>query len=151
MGKRPSHFLSFLPVLLIFLIISSSSVSAHRGRTDSRGGHIDHSTGEYHYHHGHSAHQHTDLDGDGNPDCPYNFDDQTGTHSGSSSSTSSSLDPSGASSSDPSADDSFLSNLPTVVNLILVLLIPVSAAAILSFVLAIIITLVDKVKKRTKR
>lgn len=151
MGKRPAHFLSFLPALLVFLIISSSSVSAHRGRTDSRGGHIDHSTGEYHYHHGHSAHQHVDLDGDGNPDCPYNFDDQTGVHSGSSSSSSSSQNSSSASSSNPPTDDSFLSNLPTVVSLILVLLIPFSVAAILSFVLAIIVTLVDKIKSRTKR
>lgn len=79
---------SLLICCIVFLF--SSSVSAHRGRTDSSGGHIDHSTGEYHYHHGHSAHQHTDLDGDGNPDCPYNFDDQTGTTSGSSSNGSSS-------------------------------------------------------------
>lgn len=50
---------------------------AHSGRTDSRGGHTNHSTGEYHYHHGYSAHDHYDMDGDGVKDCPYNFDDQT--------------------------------------------------------------------------
>jgi hypothetical protein len=53
-------------------------VSAHPGRTDSDGGHTNHSTGEYHYHHGYSAHKHRDLDGDGDLDCPYLFDDKTG-------------------------------------------------------------------------
>ena len=52
-------------------------VFAHSGRTDSNGGHTDHSTGEYHYHHGYPAHQHSDLDGDGDLDCPYNFVDKT--------------------------------------------------------------------------
>lgn len=52
-------------------------VSAHPGGTDSDGGHIDHSTGEYHYHHGYSAHQHYDMDGNGDWDCPYLFDDKT--------------------------------------------------------------------------
>lgn len=61
-------------------------VSAHPGKTDSSGGHYDHSTGEYHYHHGYSAHSHYDVDGDGVMDCPYNFDDQTGINSGSPSS-----------------------------------------------------------------
>lgn len=50
---------------------------AHSGKTDSNGGHYDHSTGEYHYHHGYSAHQHYDIDGDGYRDCPYNFEDKT--------------------------------------------------------------------------
>jgi hypothetical protein len=53
-------------------------VSAHPGRTDSNGGHFDHGSGGYHYHHGYSAHQHSDMDGDGNLDCPYSFDDKTG-------------------------------------------------------------------------
>lgn len=48
---------------------------AHSGRTDSSGGHWNHSTGEYHYHHGYSAHQHYDIDGDGVADCPYDFVD----------------------------------------------------------------------------
>ena len=51
--------------------------SAHSGRTDGSGGHINHSTGKYHYHHGYSAHDHYDMDGDGRKDCPYDFDDQT--------------------------------------------------------------------------
>ena len=53
-------------------------VSAHPGGTDSDGGHTDHDTGEYHYHHGYPAHQHRDMDGDGDLDCPYSFDDKTG-------------------------------------------------------------------------
>lgn len=48
-------------------------VTAHPGRTDSRGGHYDRSTGEYHYHHGESAHDHYDIDGDGTIDCPRGF------------------------------------------------------------------------------
>jgi hypothetical protein len=59
-------------------------VTAHPGRTDSRGGHYDRSTGEYHYHHGYSAHQHYDIDGDGKKDCPYDFDDKTNHSSNSS-------------------------------------------------------------------
>lgn len=47
----------------------------HQGRTDSNGGHYNHSTGEYHYHHGYSAHDHYDIDGDGDVDCPYTFKD----------------------------------------------------------------------------
>lgn len=41
------------------------SAAAHSGGTDSKGGHRDHSTGEYHYHHGKPAHQHK------NGVCPY--------------------------------------------------------------------------------
>ena len=48
-------------------------VSAHSGRTDSSGGHYNHSTGDYHYHHGSSAHDHYDIDGDGTIDCPKSF------------------------------------------------------------------------------
>lgn len=53
-----------------------TSAYAHSGRTDSSGGHYNHSTGEYHYHHGYPAHQHTDGV------CPYDFDDKTGENSG---------------------------------------------------------------------
>ena len=68
-----------LRIFSAFIIASAliGSVSAHPGRTDSKGGHTDHSTGEYHYHHGYSAHDHYDMDGDGDEDCPYDFDDQT--------------------------------------------------------------------------
>ncbi len=45
MGK----FKSFI-ILLVMVTLSSTSVYAHSGRTDSRGGHTNHSTGRYHYH-----------------------------------------------------------------------------------------------------
>lgn len=70
-------------ILVVCLLMLLSPASAHSGGTDSKGGHYDHSTGEYHYHHGHPAHQHD------NGECPYNFDDQTGKKSGSSSKDSS--------------------------------------------------------------
>lgn len=68
------------PVLLILTLVLC--VSAHSGRTDGRGGHIDNGTGEYHYHHGYSAHNHYDMDGDGDIDCPYDFNGKTGVSSG---------------------------------------------------------------------
>lgn len=47
------------------LLLFPASVFAHAGRTDNQGGHVDHSTGEYHFHHGRPAHQHLhDI-------CPY--------------------------------------------------------------------------------
>ena len=62
----------FKPLIAIALFLSLSiAAHAHPGRTDSSGGHTDHSTGEYHYHHGYPAHQHSDTDGDGILDCPY--------------------------------------------------------------------------------
>lgn len=67
-----------LIVLAVLLLSLSVVVFAHPGRTDSNGGHTDQDTGEYHYHHGYSAHQHSDLDDDGDLDCPYEFDDKTG-------------------------------------------------------------------------
>ena len=67
-----------LLIAIALCLCLSVVASAHPGRTDSSGGHTDHSTGEYHYHHGYSAHQHSDMDGDGNLDCPYSFDDKTG-------------------------------------------------------------------------
>lgn len=77
MAKR---ILSILAILLVL----STSVAAHPGRTDANGGHTNRSTGEYHYHHGYPEHQHT------NGICPYDFDDKTGQNSGSSSSKNSS-------------------------------------------------------------
>lgn len=78
----------FCLILILFLVfLIPLTVFAHPGRTDGSGGHTNNSTGEYHYHHGYGAHQHTDMDGDGVPDCPYDFDDQTGSRSGSSSQT----------------------------------------------------------------
>lgn len=49
----------------LFISFSLTTIYAHRGRTDSSGGHYNRSTGEYHYHHGYSAHQHP------NGICPY--------------------------------------------------------------------------------
>ena len=67
-----------LLIAFVLCLCLSVIVFAHPGGTDSTGGHTDRSTGEYHYHHGYSAHQHSDMDGDGNLDCPYSFDDKTG-------------------------------------------------------------------------
>lgn len=75
--KRIPRLLTVLLLLLCFPVV----VKAHPGKTDSRGGHTNHSTGEYHYHHGYSAHDHYDMDGDGNVDCPYDFKDKTSSSS----------------------------------------------------------------------
>lgn len=85
--KRRMLFASLAALLAVLLALP---VLAHPGRTDSKGGHYDHSSGTYHYHHGYPAHQHRDLDGDGKPDCPYDFDDKTNHSSGRSSGSSSS-------------------------------------------------------------
>lgn len=52
-------------VALFVSVVLLATSSAHPGRTDSAGGHTNHSTGEYHYHHGEPAHQHP------NGECPY--------------------------------------------------------------------------------
>lgn len=73
--------LQIYPVLFALLVVFlAMPAQAHPGRTDSSGGHWNRSTGEYHYHHGYSAHQHP------NGQCKYDFDDKTGSTSGSSSS-----------------------------------------------------------------
>ena len=51
--------------VLLFITLATLTTYAHSGGTDYKGGHYDHSTGEYHYHHGHPAH---DLI---NGECPY--------------------------------------------------------------------------------
>ena len=68
-------FATFVIVALTFFPLTL--VSAHPGHTDSKGGHTDSDTGDYHYHHGYEAHAHFDMDGNGTTDCPYDFDDQT--------------------------------------------------------------------------
>ena len=70
---------NIIAISVVVLIAASMplGVKAHPGRTDSKGGHTNRSTGEYHYHHGYSAHDHYDMDGDGDIDCPYDFDDNT--------------------------------------------------------------------------
>lgn len=64
-------------LVALCILLLTINVYAHSGRTDSSGGHYNHSTGEYHYHHGYSAHDHYDMNGDGIIDCPYDFDDKT--------------------------------------------------------------------------
>lgn len=76
-----NRFIQILVCVLCICALFSISSSAHSGKTDASGGHIDHSTGEYHYHHGYPAHQHTDGV------CPYDFDDKTSHNSGSSGSS----------------------------------------------------------------
>lgn len=75
-----------LSIVLVSLLLLNFFVSAHSGKTDSNGGHYDHSTGEYHYHHGYPAHNHYDMDGDGRKDCPYGFNDKTNSNSNTSTS-----------------------------------------------------------------
>ena len=77
-----NRYLRLIPLLaLLILLPACLRASAHPGRTDANGGHYDRSTGEYHYHHGYPAHQHE------NGSCPYDYDDKTGSRSGSSSGT----------------------------------------------------------------
>ena len=52
-------------LFFLILLLFSFNIYAHPGRTDSVGGHTNHSTGEYHYHHGYPEHQHL------NGVCPY--------------------------------------------------------------------------------
>jgi len=56
--------LFILLICSLFLTFPTVTV-AHSGRTDSKGGHYNHATGDYHYHHGYPAHEHT------NGNCPY--------------------------------------------------------------------------------
>lgn len=74
--------IKFVICVALCSLLLTIPIHAHSGRTDSKGGHYNHSTGDYHYHHGYSAHDHYDMNGDGKADCPY-------TYSGSSSSSSS--------------------------------------------------------------
>ena len=65
------RFLTAIVCFALCATIAVVCVEAHPGRTDSNGGHYNHSTGEYHYHHGKPEHDHYDMDGDGDIDCPY--------------------------------------------------------------------------------
>lgn len=62
--KEVQHMRRFVSLLFVFLALTLPAL-AHPGRTDSKGGHKNSSTGEYHYHHGEPAHQHV------NGFCPY--------------------------------------------------------------------------------
>ena len=76
-----------LTIVITVMVIMALCVPvlsyAHSGGTDSKGGHTDHSTGEYHYHHGYPAHQHT------GGRCPYDYDNNTKYNSSGSSKTNS--------------------------------------------------------------
>lgn len=75
------QIVSLLLCLLVIAALTTPALS-HSGRTDSDGGHWNHSTGEYHYHHGYPAHQHT------GGVCPYDYEDKAGQNSESSSNNS---------------------------------------------------------------
>ena len=70
--------------ILCCILIITTFAYAHSGRTDSKGGHYNRSTGEYHYHHGYPAHTVCGVN------CPYNNIDATN-HSSSSSTKTSNL------------------------------------------------------------
>ena len=72
----------YLTFCILLLFLCCQPANAHKGGTDSSGGHYDSSSGEYHYHHGYSAHSHYDMDGDGDIDCPYDFKDNTQENTG---------------------------------------------------------------------
>lgn len=78
-----NKFSKIVCVALVVIMLFAISVTcyAHKGNTDSKGGHYDSSTGAYHYHHGYPAHQHT------GGVCPYDYDDKTSSNSGYSSSS----------------------------------------------------------------
>lgn len=105
--------LSAISVFVLLVLVFTSmtlSVEAHPGRTDSNGGHTDHSTGEYHYHHGYSAHDHYDMDGDGVIDCPYDFDDQTDHNNSGAASTLPTTEPTSTPTEAPSNENESKSN-----------------------------------------
>ena len=54
-----------LHFILCCILIITTFAYAHSGRTDSKGGHYNRSTGEYHYHHGKPAHEICGVN------CPY--------------------------------------------------------------------------------
>ena len=57
-----------LSMIMCITVLFFSSVCAHPGRTDSKGGHYDHSTGEYHLHTGEHAGKNSSGSGDSNND-----------------------------------------------------------------------------------
>lgn len=65
MPHRGDNEMKRIIAVLLVLLTFAAPVFAHSGRTDSKGGHYNRSTGKYHYHHGYPAHQHT------NGVCPY--------------------------------------------------------------------------------
>ncbi len=77
--KYKKYLLLLLSAVLFLSFVLS--VSAHPGRTDSKGGHYNRKTGEYHYHNGSSAGKNTGGDSDSysyshfeGPTADYNSD-----------------------------------------------------------------------------
>lgn len=81
------------PILFCIFLVTISF--AHSGKTDSKGGHYDRSTGEYHYHHGYPAHKVCGVN------CSYNNVDKTN-HSSTSSISSKTTSTSSISNTDKS-------------------------------------------------
>ena len=75
--KTLIRMIATIALITLAVVFIAVHVFAHPGRTDSYGGHTNHSTGEYHYHHGYPEHDHYDMDRDGDIDCPYDFRDNT--------------------------------------------------------------------------
>ena len=75
--------LILLFTIIILCLLSTLCVTAHSGRTDSKGGHYNRATGEYHYHHGYPEHQHI------NGECPYLSSKKSNTETSTSNSNSS--------------------------------------------------------------
>ena len=96
------HYLKKILICLgIFILLFSSTIYAHSGRTDSNGGHKDNQNksglGSYHYHcGGHPAHLHP------NGICPYSSNSSSSSKSNNSSSSSSSSKSNSSSSSSSS-------------------------------------------------
>ena len=63
--SKNTPFKILIILICIFLCLFVATIFAHPGNTDSKGGHYNRSTGEYHYHHGKPEHQHK------NGECPY--------------------------------------------------------------------------------
>lgn len=57
MKRRLLKRISIISLSLCIILCPLVAIG-HSGGTDSRGGHYNRGTGEYHYHHGYSAHQH---------------------------------------------------------------------------------------------
>lgn len=70
-GKKTKKLVAVFVSMMLVISVFCMSAYGHSGRTDSNGGHTDHSTGEYHYHHGMHAHQHE------NGVCPYAKEEAT--------------------------------------------------------------------------
>ena len=81
-NKKQSRRYIFFLLMLILVRLTAFETSAHSGKTDENGGHVNSATGDYHYHHGYPAHKHP------GGICPYDYDDKTNHNSGDSANSS---------------------------------------------------------------